>query len=542
MCKCKGKWKKLKSWFNNTDKKNFLYIIPVVILILILSFQIAYFCFESSITNQIIDIMKSKNSITDDTIVLINKFIETYDNQFLSLGLEIIGIAISVWIGLNIYNIVKRNSIRELEEQANKTQLELNKTQSDLNEFSANYTQFNITAIENAHIQEDRINTYFINEFTQKYSNVLNYKLTKYIVFFEKSFESIIESYSNDNSDLMKSHLNKLKNEIDMFQKEIDSKNNSLNDEERSFIQSYITCRLADYNYYYGLYHKSINEFKSAKQFLLQAETDYRKIITDYKINDKTVNIYVNNVLGYIYQLFHTMCSDQNLDEKKEIAKKAYEYSQNACFDKKGNNLYTGYVRDYRNYGVNIENYIKYYVKGNSNEYIKKLFDAYNQYLMAYQLDSKDIKTLTCLSSCILKIFDRIIKIYSDNNGRYKDLSTINISEVDKKLKAFKLNYTAVQLIESAYRYLSSAFLIDNTSIESHYHMIHVHMYQYLISGKEEAFKEKGLKEIENVITLSFGEDTPKSFKFKARNFYYAIGDNENADIYHKMIEDRKEK
>ena len=530
MCKYKGKWKNIKSWFNSIDKKNFLYIIPVVILILVISFQVSYFCFETSITNKIIDTMNNDKGITNDTIILINKFIDTYNNQFLSLGLEIIGVAISVWIGLNIYNIIKRDSIRELEEQANKTQ-------TDLNEFSDNYTQFNIIAIENAHIQEDRINTYFINEFTQKHSNVLNYKLTKYIVFFEKSFESIIESYGNNNSTLMESHLNKLKNEIDMFKKEIDLKSNSLNDEERRFIRSYITCRLADYNYYYGLYHKSIDEYASARKFLLEAENNYLQIITKYKINDKTVNIYINNVLGYIYQLFHNMCNNRNIDEKKEFAKKAYDYSKNACLDKDGNNLNTGYVRDYRNYGVNIENYIKYYIKGHTSDYIMKLFEAYNQYLMAYKLDSKDIKTLTCLSSCILKIFDRIIKIHSDNNGRYKDLSTIDISEVDKKLKALKINYTSTQLIESAYRYLSSVFLIDNTSVEAHYHMIHVHMYQYLISGKEKTFKERGLKEIENVITLSFGKDTPKSFKFKARNFYYAIGDNKNGNLYQKKIE-----
>lgn len=186
------KEKKTKSLYKKVDKKNFLYIIPILVLGLILSFQIAYFIFESNITNEIINIMKSENGITDDVIISINKFIETYDNHFISLGLEIIGIAISVWIGLNIYNIIKRDSIKELETVAKQTQIELN-------EFSNNYKQFNITAIENAHIPEDRINTYYINEFTQKYSNILNYKLTKYIVFFERSFESIINSYNNNN-------------------------------------------------------------------------------------------------------------------------------------------------------------------------------------------------------------------------------------------------------------------------------------------------------------------------------------------------------
>ena len=96
MCKYKGKWKNIKSWFNSIDKKNFLYIIPVVILILVISFQVSYFCFETSITNKIIDTMNNDKGITNDTIILINKFIDTYNNQFLSLGLEIIGVAISV--------------------------------------------------------------------------------------------------------------------------------------------------------------------------------------------------------------------------------------------------------------------------------------------------------------------------------------------------------------------------------------------------------------------------------------------------------------
>lgn len=309
------KEKKTKSLYKKVDKKNFLYIIPILVLGLILSFQIAYFIFESNITNEIINIMKSENGITDDVIISINKFIETYDNHFISLGLEIIGIAISVWIGLNIYNIIKRDSIKELETVAKQTQIELN-------EFSNNYKQFNITAIENAHIPEDRINTYYINEFTQKYSNILNYKLTKYIVFFERSFESIINSYNNNNSDLMKNNLAKLENEINLFKKEINYKNNTLNTDEWNFIQSYITCRIADYNYYCGLYHKSIKEYKSAHSFLCKAKDNYLNVIIKYKIDDQTAKIYINNVLGYIYQLFYNICDDKNVQEKKENAKK----------------------------------------------------------------------------------------------------------------------------------------------------------------------------------------------------------------------------
>lgn len=128
----------------------------------------------------------SYGNITEDTITLIREFINTYSNQYFSLGLEIIGIAISIWIGLNIYNVVKRDSIKELETVAKKTQ-------HDLNEFSNNYKQFNITTIENAHIPEDRINDYFLERFTKTNANILDYKLTKYIVFLKDHLrESLI--------------------------------------------------------------------------------------------------------------------------------------------------------------------------------------------------------------------------------------------------------------------------------------------------------------------------------------------------------------
>lgn len=65
--------------------------------------------------------------------------------------------------------------------------------------------------------------------------------------------------------------------------------------------------------------------------------------------------------------------------------------------------------------------------------------------------------------------------------------------------------------------------------------MIHVYMYEYLLSNND-IYKEKGLKEIENVIALSFGKNSPKSFKYKARNFYYAIGDNANAELYNAEL------
>lgn len=530
MCKCKEKWGKLKSWFNNTDKKNFLYIIPVVILVLILSFQIEYFRYEKLITDKIIQTMDSGN-ITDETITLINKFIQTYDNQFLSLGLEIIGIAISVWIGLNIYNIVKRDSIKELEIVAKKTQTELN-------EFSNNYKQFNITAIENAYLPEDRINSYFLDEFTKSNSDILDYKLTKYIVFFEKSFERIIDNYDNGNDVLMKKYLDKLKNEIDCFKSDIELKYPNLEKTSKDLIDSYICCREGDYHYYFGLYYKSRNINPMSTDELIISQKSYSKIIEEYKIDNPLVKTYVNNVQGYIYQLLQGM--SVNTDERKEYVKLAYDYSKNACIDGNGKTIINGYPRSYRNYGVNIENYLKYYDE--EYPFVEGMLEAYEQYKLAYEIDKKDIKTLTSLSSCILKIFDHIIDISDDSSEKYKLIAEIEFDTINKEFDKLGTKYSLTELLDVAKKYLQIAMLVDNTNIAVHYHMIHVYMYLYFLNDKSSIFADKGLLEIENCLALSDEKQSPIAFLYKARNFYYAIDDNKNADIYHKMIEDRKGK
>lgn len=521
---------KLKQNFSKIDKKNYLFIIPVVILILISSFQIAYFHFESSITNKIIDSMNGEN-ITNETISLIREFINTYDNQFLSLGLEIIGIAISVWIGLNIYNIVKRDSIKELETVARKTQTELN-------EFSNNYKQFNITAIENAYLPEDRINSYFLDEFTKSNSDILDYKLTKYIVFFEKSFERIIDNYDNGNDGLMKKYLDKLKIEIDCFKSDIQLKYPKLEKNSKDLIDSYICCREGDYHYYCGLYYKFRNINPMSIDELRISQKSYSKIIEEYKINNKLVQTYVNNVQGYIYQLLQGM--SENIDERKEYVKLAYDYSKNACIDENGKTIKNEYPRSYRNYGVNIENYLKYYDE--RYPFIEGMFEAYEQYKLAYEIDKMDIKTLTSLSSCVLKIFDYIIDISNDSSGIYKSISGVELDIINKKLDEIKIKYSLTELLDVAKKHLQIAMLVDNTNIAVHYHMIHVYMYLYLLNNKSSIFLNKGLLEIENCLALALldEKETPIAFFYKARNFYYAIGDNENADIYHKKIEERK--
>lgn len=165
--------------------------------------------------------------------------------------------------------------------------------------------------------------------------------------------------------------------------------------------------------------------------------------------------------------------------------------------------------------------------------YIKGLFQAYQQYLLAYKYNKYDIKTLTSLSSCILKIFDYIIQISSDISNVYKKLSEVDLEQIDITLKG--IGYAFDELLDAAKIYLQTAVLVDSTKIAVHYHLIHVYMYLYLLK-KSDTYIDKGRSEIENCLALSYKNQLPLAFKYKARNFYFAIEDFENANKYEQMI------
>lgn len=502
----------------------FIWAIPISISVVIILLHLIAFIYDYKMLNSIYNLI-SINGYSNEVLFNLNKFLKTYDNQYLITGIEVVGIAISVWIGLNIYNIVKRDSIKDLE-------LSAKETKHELEEFRNNYKEFNVISIENAYLSEDRVSKYFINEFTNKNSEVLDYKLTKYIVFFEKSLERIIDDYNNSNYEQMNSHLERFKKEIDVFEKSIKTKYKTIDKHSKNLINSYITCRKGDHKYNLGLYHKAIGERSSAINSFNYAEVLFKSIIEDYKIRDSQILVFVNNIIAYIYQNY--TCLYEEKEKKKEFSKTALEYSEKAC-----NNKITKYARDYRNYGVNIEYYINQNLpKRNNDDYIKKLFEAYDKYTIAYQYDLKDIKTLTCLSSCILKIFDCIFDITEDESNKYMSLSTLDTTIIDNKLNKLNNKHEKIELLNKATYYNKVALLVDSTNFPAHYHRIHISMYKYLLMGKKQMYIDNGKSEIENCVSLldCFKIENTDSFYYKARNFYYAIGEKSSAEEFHNRI------
>ena len=516
----------------------FIWAIPIAIIVIIIFLHLIAFFYDYKMLDSLYKLI-STNGYNEEVIFNLNKFLKTYDSQYIITGIEIVGIAISVWIGLNIYNIVKRDSIKDLEMSAKETKRELE-------EFRNNYRTYNLAALENAKFKEERINDYLVGALKEYGKNILDYRSTKSIVFIEKTIQSIIENLDVENYYLMNENLESLNEKLLQLEKEIDyDRAGKEKEKEIETVKTYMRLRFGDYYYYRGLMYfnqKNNDECYAnrAVHMLYQAEKFYSEINVK---NSQVVKTYVNNVRGFINYLLFVLTNN------KENAKQAYIFCKKACEDSFDEFYETKYSRDHRNYGVSIENKLR--IDNNSgSEWYDGMLQALFQYDTALKFDKNDIKTLTSISSCILKIFDEIINLTKDetNNeiliNKLKGLKNLDLL---KELESFISNNEEFNerikedLIQKAYNSIIIAQLVKPYAVETHYHAIHIYMYLILVTDDDCLIKEyceKGLHEITVCEALydALGKKFDKAFLYKARNFYFCIGNDTKGLYYHNLI------
>lgn len=512
-----------------TGKILVLMAIPLCIMLMIIVFQALYFWENHKISSALL-ISITNNGISNDSIALIKEFISSYNNQSISIGLDIIGTAISVWIGLNIYNIVKRSSIKELENIAIAAEQKIDK-------FTNDYKDFTIITLQNAYVSEDRINFFFVEKLIayDEESHCLTYNITKRIVIIENLLKTINAHYIAGNTTIVHDFNRRLNDEFNILASEINQPRHHFNDKLTSLFDAFITCRKGDMLYYDGLAYRDENNLHGASIQLQNAVRLYNTVLETLKDEQSHLaQSYLHNVQGYIYFVLQTIESSKPKGERdeqriKQHIQAAYKHSMIACKNITDAEPLTKYARIYRNYGVNIEHYGK--LNNGCNTPLGSLVQAYEQYMKAFQIDSKDIKTLISISSCILKIFDKITEIDNDRTGAYKVLHQRNIfNQLTDQLNKIQLS-SANELIHFAKNALQKAILIDGTNIAAHYHLIHVYMYLYLIYRQHGCYIDDGKAEIQNCEVLANNE-FPIAFKYKARNFAYAVDDETLIEKY----------
>lgn len=509
-------------------------ILSVVMFFIMLSLHFVYLKFDFQTINQIHLLLKTQG-ISAENISDIENFIKTFDDQTNVAYLEILGVIISIWAGLNIYNLVNRENIEDIESI-------VKNSKKELEEFKEDCKILTLEKLEEKSAKENRIKQYYVKEIKENCIKTLSYTTLKKIVSVEDTMNAVIENYNAENYIEMETSLSIFKNKIEELKNELKIENTKeyINESNvaENIMKSYINCKKGEYYYYRGmLFLNAKNNILEGEECLEKADKYYELSIFEKNENSEIVNQYLYNVRAYINQILYKYNKNEDKQKAKENVKRAVRFSQKAC-ENYGN---TRYSKDYRNYGANIELELTFENNDEgkniqTSDWIKRMKEAYHQYELAKNIDNNDVKTLTCLASNILKQFDKAV----DLDGHLDNLKYT--CDLDKKelLKALKKYNIDVNDINKAYNYLVRAQVNDVNNDAAHYHMIHVYMYKIILSDtpkEKERLIYKAKNEIAYCEAYYFENNPSIAFLYKAYKFYCVNNYKNRAKLYWEEIQ-----
>ncbi len=143
-------------------------ILSVVMFFIMLSLHFVYLKFDFQTINQIHLLLKTQG-ISAENISDIENFIKTFDDQTNVAYLEILGVIISIWAGLNIYNLVNRENIEDIESI-------VKNSKKELEEFKEDCKILTLEKLEEKSAKENRIKQYYVKEKLYKNIKLYNFK------------------------------------------------------------------------------------------------------------------------------------------------------------------------------------------------------------------------------------------------------------------------------------------------------------------------------------------------------------------------------
>lgn len=384
---------------------------------------------------------------------------EKIEASFISTGLTIIGLALSVWGGLNVVNVLDKREVekrfKELEEEIKKQQLQrlLEQNINDKNEF-----------INCLILSEKNVFTqYLINEISRiEEKEDISYLQ---LIQIEKNYIGVKQSH--------RSEFVEDKNLQDKVRKGKDLISALLKKQNNSVIELYLKVRLADFNFYVGYtlrgverqtaYLDAIAGFKEVASLIgillpIYLNEDYNRRLT---VKDPILSGYLCNSIGESYSKIV-----QIKDELSLGVDFTNEYGNNALF-------YLGYavrfVTDcstyYRNYGCAIERHYR----GDKLPY-NQLFAIYKR---ALELSCTDKNNYVVILSIYNKRLQMLLKLGSTN--RLDDKITSNV---------YTEYWCKKDRLSQVYRYLNGLYKysVEAKTLFPHEHIGYLYMGLYYIT------------------------------------------------------------
>lgn len=479
---------------NTSERKTFFFgknlsiAIPICLCcILIITNLVQYFHFYK-VSDAVYEICKKVSDAESmESLIAYANNLET--SSLLNTGLTIISIAVTIWIGLNIYNVVNKEDIEEALKEYDRRIIDLDKEREKRLQFFSKKTEF----INLLYITGKRYcaSNFFANLFwntKEEYSNIDK------VIKCERKYIQCCSFYENNE----RKKANKLAR--DLVDEYIDLKSEPpyTTSNESDPMKNFIRMRLSDALFYKNMTVDRGDEFdlKEVKKSIQY----YQEIIenpSEIRKWDDEILAYFFNTQGY---LMHQMCKHMS----SEMEKKHNKYENKALQKLEKAVLKAPYKGRYkRNLGL---------IYQNKNNYEK----ARETYKEAMQKDPLDYKAYNTIVALDLKKIDQETGI----QGRKSTLLNEMDFSDDKTQKWLDKIKEDIALCRSAER-------IDFSFVDTHYNMAKAYLYRYLWEGKN---NPDLLQEAHEQIKIAKSLDSQSlGALFIERNIYEAEGKLEDA-------------
>ncbi len=454
--------------------------------------------------------------ITNNTNVTFDSIMET---SMLDTVMSTISIAVSVWIGLNIYNVYKKEDIENLVNDANNA--------VDTMIFQSEKRKFMWYLEKGEYMYE--ISKYLYEKFDQ--ADDIPLEIFKELTRFEKGFYWSYDLYERKRQKECRSNVEILLMDIPKYERLLEKYNIS----KHNLLYSYLNIRKADL-----LFYKNVLSQVAKKEEYLESIKLYQNELEKMSGENKELIGYMQNTIGYTYRLlcltankvkksnqaeersseckriFFFMCRKKDGRIKTEQQKSEQQESEWREFAKK----YLSEAVENNGKGRYLQNLGSYYeiVEG-------KYEEALDYYYKAYKAEKRDDKIYNLLGAVLLKDVDRQLKI----ENRFRDKKVF----ADIVAAGTSQSEEVIKKIQDAYTWLTYAIKMAEPISNTYYNYSKACIYYHLFvdgSGNKMIEAEDYLDRYR----LLFGEQKSTDYESYSIGFLFTLRNKFEAEENYK--------
>ena len=477
--------KKIKDT-RNAFSKGFALVIPAIVSVCTFIFVFAKTTFRKNYIETLSHLIATNNIRIETISKQLYQLIEDDKNNSLELVVGIIGVAVSVWIGLSIYNSIEK---REVEKT-------LDSIDSILKEIERKHRALYLTTMLKSRAEDSFAQQYI--ERIQSRLPSLSLKTIDTIIEMETLLSNYDGVFSSSENEVAKEELEKIRTECGLLRHKL---NKSSEDEILLSYYHYklggVYCRIAD------------NLFRNKERKEL-SESYFYNAISEYKKAGELDPAFlsVDNGIGFSYLRLSQL---NNNDQEKGTL--AIKYLILAC------ETNPRFQKAIRNLGV-------------AYEVCNELDKAIEQYKKAEMLFPDSYLVHSCLASAYLKKIDAKIDFLGRSHLFDKQYCLFNSEEKEEVLFYLK----------QAKWHADYVVRLTPGKIDGYYRLIEYYTFLILTTKSQNEIYNKYSKEIDELIQYCQMIDTSNNaYRCHLRNYYEVVGDlNQARKINDTLLSGKK--